>query len=142
MGTSEPKLRSGRRSWPRFFLDVEWFVESLGCSTLGRGLEVSLRGARLPVSCASPFMPSVVLYLSLPDRAQLFKAKCSASMRAGRGWLLSFLKVTPPDLELLGQTLIDQFGVLARPPFGPGKRKEIQVLQSFVKDAKATHLLG
>lgn len=104
-----------RRRYPRFFLDVDWFVESDGCSTLGRGLEISVRGATLPITCLSPFTPSVTLFLSLPARPRMFKARCSAFMREGRGWVLTFHDVSPEDLQLLGSTLIGEYGLLALP---------------------------
>lgn len=103
------------RRYPRFFLDFDWFVESHGCSTLGRGLEISVRGAMLPVACLSPFTPEVTLFVSLPARQNMFKARCSARQRDGQGWVLSFHDVSPEDLQLLGSTLIAEFGALALP---------------------------
>lgn len=105
----------GRRRWPRFFLDLDWFVESDGCSAMGRGLELTVRGAKLPVTCSSPFTQHVVLHVSFPSRERMFKARCSAVMGAGRGWRLTFEDVAPDDLQLLGQTLIGEFGLLAMP---------------------------
>lgn len=104
----------GRRRWPRFFLDLDWWVESHGCSAMGRGLELTVRGAALPVACRSPFTEEVVLHVSLPARERMFKAKCSAQM-IGRGWILTFTEVAPDDLQLLGHTLIGEFGILALP---------------------------
>ncbi len=116
MGTRSARFASGgRRRWPRFFLDLDWFVESEGCSTLGRGLELTVRGARLPIGCSSPFADAVTLHLSLPARERMFKARCSARMIDGRGWVLTFTEVAPDDLQLLGNTLIGEFGVLALP---------------------------
>jgi hypothetical protein len=105
---------SGRR-YPRFRLDADWFVESEGCSTLGRGLEISVRGAMLPVTCKSPFTPDVTLHVSLPARERMFKARCSAVQRPGSGWVLSFQEVSPEDLQLLGTTLLMEFGEAALP---------------------------
>jgi hypothetical protein len=68
----------GRRRWPRFFLDLDWFVESNGCSAMGRGLELAVRGARLPVTCRSPFTDDIVLHVALPSRERLFRARCAA----------------------------------------------------------------
>lgn len=82
---------------------------------MGRGLELTVRGARLPVACLSPFTEDVVLHVSLPARERMFKAKCSAEMVEGRGWVLTFKEVAPDDLQLLGHTLIGEFGVLALP---------------------------
>lgn len=104
-----------RRRYPRFLLDVDWFVESQGCAAMGRGLEVSVRGAMLPVTCRSPFTPAVTLFISLPAREKMFKARCSAVQRRGEGWVLTFGEVSPEDLALLGNTLIGEFGLLALP---------------------------
>lgn len=109
------QLVSQRRRTPRFFLDVDWFVESQGCSTLGRGLELSIHGATLPITCRSPFSHDVTLYLSLPERPRMFKAKGTAAMRAGAGWVLTFTEVSPEDLQLLGNILIAEYGVRALP---------------------------
>lgn len=105
-------LDGARRRYPRLKLDVDWFVESQGCSTLGRGLEISPRGATLPVTCRSPFSRDVTLYVALPDRAKMFKAKGSAVQRAS-GWAIVFREVELEDLNLLARTLIDEFGVEA-----------------------------
>lgn len=115
MATSNRKTAVQGRRYPRFHLDVDWFVESKGSSSMGRGLELSVRGALLPVTCTSPFTDDVTLYLSLPARPQMFKAKCSAQMQAGRGWVLSFGEISPEDLQLLGHTLLSEFGVAALP---------------------------
>jgi hypothetical protein len=103
------------RRYPRFKLDVDWFVESAGCSTLGRGLEVSVRGALLPLSCSGRFSSEVTLFLSLPQREQMFKARCSAERHGARGWVLVFEEVSPEDLQLLGHALISEFGLAALP---------------------------
>ncbi len=103
-----------RRRYPRYHLDVDWFVESSGCSTLGRRLEISVRSALLPVTCTSPFTPDVTLYLSLPARPKMFKARCSAAMKP-QGWVLRFHEIAPDDLQLLGTTLIGEYGLLALP---------------------------
>jgi hypothetical protein len=110
---------SDQRRSPRFWLDVDWFVESNGCSTLGRGVEISVRGAMLPVTCTSPFTPEVTLYLSLAARPKMFKARCSALMREGDGWVLTFHDVAPEDLQLLGSTLLGEYGLLALPGAPP-----------------------
>ena len=82
---------------------------------MGRGLELTVRGAALPVSCRSPFTDEVVLHVSLPARERMFRAKCAARMSEKRGWVLSFTEVAPDDLQLLGHTLIGEFGILALP---------------------------
>lgn len=102
------------RRYPRFTLDVDWFVESAAGSSMGRGLEVSVRGALLPVTCTSPFATEATLFLSLPMRETMFKARCSAK-RSERGWLLTFEEVAPDDLQLLGHSLLGEFGAAAMP---------------------------
>lgn len=104
-----------RRRYPRFSLDVDWFVESNGCSTFGRGLEISVRSALLPVTCKSPVAEDVTLYVSLAERPRMFKARGSAVMRPGVGWVLNFHDVAPEDLQLLGNVLIARYGLLALP---------------------------
>jgi hypothetical protein len=102
------------RRYPRFSLDVEWFVESEGCSTLGRGLTLSVRGALLP--CRSPFEGQVTLFVSLPQRPEMFRATCHARrQQEGQGWVLTFVEVAPADLQLLGQALLSEFGAAALP---------------------------
>lgn len=113
--TRTRNVKPRTRRYPRFSFDVDWFVESAGCSTLGRGLELTVRGAMLPVTCTSPFTEQVTLHLSLPARERMFKAKCVAVMHEGRGWALEFVEVSPEDLQLLGHTLIAEFGVAALP---------------------------
>ena len=111
--TRGPSTQS-RRRYPRFKLDVDWFVESSGCSTLGRHLEISVRGAVLPVTCTSPFTSEVTLYISFASRPKMFKARCAAVMKP-HGWVLRFHEVAPDDLQLLGNTLISEYGVRALP---------------------------
>ncbi|MEW5742849.1 MAG: hypothetical protein AB1938_28290 [Myxococcota bacterium] len=107
--------RPTTRQHPRFELDVDWFVESAGASAMGRGLEVSVRTAKLPVTCKSPFPGEVILHLSLPQRERMFKARCRAVNFGVRGWCLEFLEIAPDDLQLLGQTLLTEFGPAALP---------------------------
>ncbi len=104
-----------RRRYPRLFLDVDWFVESRGCSTLGRGLEISPRGARLPVTCVGTFSEQVTLHVALPGRARMFKAKGHAVPRNERGWVIQFSDVAPEDLQLLAHALLDEYGLIALP---------------------------
>jgi len=104
-----------RRRYPRLFLDVDWFVESKGCSTLGRGLEISPRGARLPVACVGTFSEKVTLFVSLPGRAKMFKAQGRAEAKSDRGWVIQFSDVSTDDLQLLAQTLLDEYGLIALP---------------------------
>ncbi len=107
----------GRRRFPRFQLDVDWFVKSPLVSALGRGLELSAHGALLPASCAGAFVGEVTLYLSLPAREKMFEARCTARQREGR-WLLLFEAVSPADLQLLAHTVQDEGDSL--PDFAPG----------------------
>src|SRR4051812_41641847 len=104
-----------RRRYPRLSLDVDWFVESDGCSTLGRGLEISPRGAMLPLTCIGKFSSEVTLYVALPGRAKMFKAKAHAAPRSERGWVIQFHDVATEDLTLLAKTLIDEYGLAALP---------------------------
>jgi hypothetical protein len=104
-----------RRRYPRLSLDVDWFVESDGCSTLGRGLEISPRGAMLPLTCIGRFSGGVTLYVALPGRARMFKARAHAAPRSERGWVIVFHEVSPEDLTLLARALIDQYGLSALP---------------------------
>jgi hypothetical protein len=115
MATPTRKTAVQGRRYPRFQLDVDWFVESKGSSSMGRGIELSVRGALLPVTCTSPFRDDITLYLALPARQKMFKAKCTATMHAGRGWALQFDEIAPDDLQLLGHTLLTEFGTAALP---------------------------
>jgi hypothetical protein len=69
----------------------------------------------LPVTCTSPFDGDVTLYLSLPLRERMFKARCRALNFGQRGWSLEFVEVAPDDLQLLGHTLLTEFGPAALP---------------------------
>ncbi len=104
-----------RRRYPRLALDVDWFVESEGCSTLGRGLEISPRGAMLPLVCVGKFSSEVTLYVALPHRAKMFTARAHAAPRSERGWVIQFHEVAPEDLCLLAKALIEQHGLGAVP---------------------------
>jgi hypothetical protein len=109
MGQGERRTRSceaafqSRRRDPRLQLDVDWFVESKGCSTLGRGLQLSVRGALLPLTCVGPFAEEVTLYLALPSRPRMFKALGVALACRAAGWAIRFNNVTADDLALLAQ---------------------------------------
>jgi hypothetical protein len=116
----EFSLTHTRRRYPRLHLDVDWFVESSalagrGCSTLGRGLEISPRGALLPVTCIGQFSSDVTLHVALPSRPRMFKAHGVAIARRARGWAIEFRDVSPEDLQLLAMTLIEEHGVAAVP---------------------------
>lgn len=106
---------ASRRRYPRLFLDVDWFVEAGGCSTLGRGLEISPRGALLPLTCKGELAGDVVLYVSLPERPRMFKAVGRASPRSERGWVIAFHQTSEEDLALLAESLIKEYGLAALP---------------------------
>ena len=107
--------RARRRRYPRLFLDVDWFVESSGCSALGRGLEISPRGALLPVTCMGPLSTDVTLHVSLPASTKMFKAVGVASVRKERGWAIIFREVSHENLHLLAMELIAEHGLDAIP---------------------------
>jgi hypothetical protein len=109
------RTRPVTRQFPRFALDVDWFVESEGASAMGRGLELSVRAAQLPFTCTSPFPQDVTLHLALPLRERLFRAPCRAVHFGERGWCLHFGEIAPEDLQLLGHTLLAEFGQAALP---------------------------
>src|SRR5690242_21778655 len=90
----EFSMTHSRRRYPRLHLDVDWFVESNGCSTLGRGLEISPRGALLPVTCIGQFSSAVTLHVALQSRPRMFKAKGLAMTRRERGWAIVFRDVS------------------------------------------------
>lgn len=110
----EPAFHS-RRRYPRLHLDVDWFVESKGCSTLGRGLQLSPRGALLPLACVGPFADEVTLYVSLASRPRMFKAVGLAVARRAAGWAIRFTSVAADDLALLAQELLSAHGLVAVP---------------------------
>jgi hypothetical protein len=56
----------------------------------------------------------VNLYLSFASRPKMFKARCSAIQRP-QGWVLTFTEVAPDDLQLLGHTLVEAYGLGALP---------------------------
>ena len=112
----EPLYQS-RRRYPRVFIDVDWFIESAGCSTLGRGLEISPRGALLPVERTGAFSSAdVTLFVCLQNRPRMFKAAGVAEpSTTERGWIIRFTAVSRDDLALLGETLIEEAGLAALP---------------------------
>jgi hypothetical protein len=118
---------SSSRRYPRFELDLDWFVESDGCSTLGRGLTLTVRGAKLPLSCASEFRGEVTLFVALPHLARMFQARCRAQHHDGRGWVLDFVEVSPEDLQALGHTLVTEFGVAALPELERRPLREVDL---------------
>ncbi|MBX7099454.1 MAG: hypothetical protein K1X89_17195 [Myxococcaceae bacterium] len=90
-------------------------MEADGCSTLGRGLEISPRGALLPLTCKGELSGDVVLYVSLPERPRMFKAVGRAAPRAERGWVIAFHETSEEDLALLAESLIKEYGLAALP---------------------------
>ena len=109
-------LYLSRRRYARVRLDVDWFIESAGCSTLGRGLDLSPRGALLPIARTGAFGADVTLFVCLPGRPRMFRAVGVAHPARGpRGWLIKFHRVASEDLALLGEALIEQAGLAALP---------------------------
>lgn len=131
----EFSMTHSRRRYPRLFLDVDWFVESEGCSTLGRGLEISPRGALLPVTCKGSFSTSVTLHVSLASRPRMFKAKGTAVAREGRGWAILFRDVSAEDLHLLAMTLIEEHGLEAVPSLERKYSKFMGFDARFLRDS-------
>lgn len=128
-------LDQGRRRYPRVFLDLDWFLESPGCSTLGRGLELSPRGALLPIQRTTP-LSEVTLFVSLPSRPRLFRAEGVASPRAGdRGWVIRFTEVAVDDLKLLGETLIEEYGLAALPALGRRFQRFTELHRRFLRSS-------
>lgn len=111
----EFSLTHTRRRYPRLHLDVDWFVESMGCSTLGRGLEISPRGALLPLTCVGEFSSAVTLHVALPTRPRMFKAKGVAVPRREKGYAIEFRDVEVEDLRVLAECLIEEYGLAAVP---------------------------
>lgn len=116
-------------------LDVDWFVESHGCSTLGRGLDISVRGAMLPVHCQSPFSADVTLHVALPARPRMFKARGVAVPRKGHGWAIRFTQVDPEDLRLLADELVDQHGLAALPALARKFARDLRIPVSAFRES-------
>lgn len=109
-------LNEARRRYPRVFVDLDWFVTSSGCSTLGRGLELSMRAAWLPIARTGQLDESVLLHVALPRRARLFSARGLAQPSESReGWVIRFTDVAVDDASLLAHTLVDLVGLSALP---------------------------
>jgi hypothetical protein len=111
---SKPTKPLASRRAIRVVLDADWFVESDGCSTAGRGLEISRSGARLPVVCSGRLVGSVTLFIALPQREEVFQARCRAQHHPVRGWSLTFTGASREDLELLDRSLAREID--AEPP--------------------------
>ena len=111
MARPDPRRRS-----PRLFLAEDGFVVSQGCSTLGRGLVISPKGALLPVNCVGPLSAEVTLHVCLPSRPKMFNARGTALAKRESGWAIAFEHVTLDDLHLLLTTLFDEHGLAALSP--------------------------
>jgi hypothetical protein len=134
----EFSLTHTRRRYPRLFLDVDWFVESNGCSTLGRGLEISPRGALLPITCVGQFSQAVTLHVALLARPRMFKARGHAVSRRERGWAIVFREVSDEDLHLLAMTLIDGYGLAAVPSLERKYAKFMMFEARHLRDSTTT----
>ena len=109
-------LSQARRRYGRAWMEVDWFVDSGGVSTMGRGLELTPRSVMVPASVVRlPLEAQAVLHVALPSRARLFRAECHVMRRLGRGLLLRFDSVSDADMQLLGETLVDVMGPAALP---------------------------
>ena len=109
-------LTQARRRYLRTTLDVDWFVDVRGLTSMGRGIELTPRSAVVPGALASVALESeVVLHVALPGRARLFKAKGRVTRRMGRGLLIRFEQVAEEDLVLLGEALVEEQGPAALP---------------------------
>jgi hypothetical protein len=131
----EFSMTHSRRRYPRLFIDVDWFVESNGCSTLGRGLEISPRGALLPLTCLGKLSGQVTLHVALPSRARMFKARAVALPRPTRGWALMFRDVSVEDLNLLAKTLIEEYGLEAVPTLERKYSKYMTIEPRHLRDS-------
>jgi hypothetical protein len=101
-----------RRRYGRVHMDVDWMLEGEAGETWGRGLDLSLRSACLPLTRAVG--KDVCLQISLPGRARLLRARGHvAQVRAGV--VVRFHDVSSEDLKLLGDCLIATGGLKAIP---------------------------
>ena len=109
-------LSEGRRRFPRVQFDFDWFVTSDGCSTLGRGIELSMRSAFLPIARAGEIDSRVVLHVALPHRPKLLRVEGVARpSEAKNGWVIRFTKISFEDASFLAKTLMDVIGLAAVP---------------------------
>lgn len=128
-------LSDGRRRFPRVQFDFDWFVTSDGCSTLGRGIELSMRSAFLPIARAGEIDSRVVLHVALPNRPRLFRAEGVARPSdAKNGWVIRFTKISFDDASFLAETLMDVVGLAALPSlereFGPNAQLDARFFKS------------
>ncbi|MBM4380726.1 MAG: hypothetical protein FJ086_15725 [Deltaproteobacteria bacterium] len=109
-------LTQARRRYLRTSLDVDWFVDVGGLTTMGRGIELTPRSAVVPGLLHNvPLGAQVVLHVALPARARLFRARGHVMRRMGRGLLIRFEEVLQEDLVLLGEALVAEQGPGALP---------------------------
>ena len=66
---------------------------------MGRGLELTVRGARLPVACRSPFTQDVILHVSLPARERTLLGQFYTPPLVAE--LLAALTITPAHRTIL-----------------------------------------
>jgi hypothetical protein len=123
-----PPLWQSRRRYPRIPLDVDWMIDAKGTSLWGRGLELSLRSARLPTS--RPVEGEVSLYVSLPGRARMFKARGRVTQRKG-GVVIQFHEVASADLRLLAASLLDAGGLPVIPQLDQKFRRFTRLERRF-----------
>ncbi|HEX4621112.1 MAG TPA: hypothetical protein VH208_06030, partial [Myxococcaceae bacterium] len=121
-------LFQSRRKYPRLPLDVDWLIEADGSSLWGRGLELSLRSARL--STSRPVADQVTLYASLPGRARMFQAQGRVTQRKG-GVVNQFRQVADADLRLLAVTLLDVGGLPVIPQLDQKFRRFTRLERRF-----------
>jgi hypothetical protein len=121
-------LFQSRRRYPRVPLDVDWMMEAERTSLWGRGLEISLRSARLPTS--RPVAGEVVLYASLPGRARMFKARGRVTQRQG-GVVIQFSDVASADMRLLAVALLDVAGLPVIPQLDQKFRRFTRLERRF-----------
>jgi len=109
-------LTQARRRYLRTTLEVDWFLDVGGLTSMGRGIELTPRSAVIPGQLRNVLPESeVVLHVALPARARLFRAKGRVMRRMGRGLLIRFEEVAEEDLVLLGQALVAEQGPAAIP---------------------------
>ena len=88
-------------------------LDSALTSTWGRGLDLSLRSARLPLLHQALY-EEVRLYVVLPGRARMFRARGHVA-RATKALVVRFDEVSPDDMTLLAHCLIQTAGLCAVP---------------------------
>jgi len=110
---ARPAPWQARRRYPRIHLDYDWVIDSASTSTWGRGLDASLRSAKLPTARPIP-EEEVMLYVLLPGRARMFRAR-GRRLATRDGLVVRFDDVSQDDLRLLAVSLIQTGGLRAVP---------------------------